>query len=199
MASDEEFRETRDNVTSALVDTTKTVASIAAEDLTFQRSLNPAIVETLAAQQARLLDLSQSLLNAATAQIKAKTPQLKGVESIDNEWNRLVDVFDTLLERADATLDEYTGIIKKPDPLHEAPSNVRDTKEVSIYSRKSQNMVRPQRFFQRPPNNVDESPFKPLLRNKPHALKPLEESLVIVSSEDGKETYVSSQLWLVSS
>ena len=190
MATDEESRKTRDNVTSALINTTRSVASIAAEDLTFQRSLNPAIADVLATQQARLLQVSQSLINIATARTGVDAPVLDSAEAIENDWTAIVDVFDSLLEKADACLDEYTGIIKKSDSPAVAPSSPREANEVSIYSRKSQNILKPQRLFQRPPDNKDETPFKPLLKTKPYAIQALEESLAPRISEDGTESYV---------
>lgn len=192
MATDEEYKKTRDNITSALINTTRSVASIAADDLKFQRSLNPAIADVLATQQARLLQVSQSLIDAATARTGVKAPNLSSVDAVDNDWSTLVDVFDDLLEKADACLDEYTGIIKKSDPPKSVSSGPREANEVSIYSRKSQNILKPQRLFQRPPNNQDESPFKPLLKTKPHAIQPLEESLTVKISEDGTKSYVLS-------
>ena len=190
MASDDKFNEIKDNITAALVKTTKAVAAVAAEDLSFQRSLNPAITDVLATQQARLLQISQSLINIATSRTGVDAPRLKGADSIESEWSNLIDVFDSLLERTDACLDEYSGIIKKPDLAAPVSGKSREAKQVSVYSRRSQNILKPQRLFRRPPNNEDETPFKPLLQNKPHALKPLHESLTLKKDENGRETYV---------
>ena len=171
MAANDNFDEVKDDITAALVKTTKTVAAIAAEDLSFQRSLNPAITNVLATQQARLLQISQSLIDIATTRSGVDAPRLKDADGIESEWSNLVDVFDNLLERTDACLDEYSGFIKKPDLAAPLSGNSRVAKEVSVYSRRSQNILKPQRLFRRPPNNEDETPFKPLLQNKPHALK----------------------------
>ena len=190
MATDEKFNEIKDNITAALVKTTKAVAAVAAEDLSFQRSLNPTITEVLATQQARLLNISQSLINIATSRTGVDAPRLKDADGIESEWSSLVDVFDNLLERTDACLDEYSGIIKKPDLATPLLGNSREPREVSVYSRRSQNILKPQRLFRRTPNNQDETPFKPLLQNKPHALKPLHESLTLREDENGRETYV---------
>lgn len=189
MAADEAFQRTRDKVTTALVNTTRTVAAIAAEDLSFQRSLNPAIADVLATQQARLLQVSQSLIDVTTVRTGVSAPRLSGVDAIENEWSTLVDVFDDLLEKTDACLDEYTGIIKTKDTPTVTPASSRG---LSVYSRTSQNILKPQRLFRRKPDNNDKSPFKPLLNTKPHAIQPLEASVLPKISDDGRQSFVPS-------
>ena len=43
-------------------------------------------------------------------------PSLKDVEGIENNWWAVVDVVDSLLERADTALDEFTGAVKRLSP-----------------------------------------------------------------------------------
>lgn len=54
---------------------------------------------------------------------------------------------------------------------------------------RTQNLVKPQLAFNVKPNNTDNSPWKPLLTTKPHAKKPLEESLDTFTDELDQTQY----------
>ena len=185
MSSEESsFKSTQDAVSKCLVDTTRTASQIAQEDLTFQRASNPDIARLLDQQNSRILSLAQSLTHQATLNTKAKKPKIKTLEALDDNWKAIVDVVDGLLEKADACLDEFTGFIKK-----KLPTDAADAKDIpSLQAPKEQHLSRaykdaeipkPQLIFQKPTTNHDTGPFKPLLRTKPHAIIPLEQSLFI--------------------
>lgn len=59
----------------------------------------------------------------------------------------------------------------------------------SANSWQSRNLVKPQLSFDIKPNNLDNSPFRPLLTVKPHAKIPLEESFEMFTNELGKKQY----------
>lgn len=103
----------QEKVQAALVSSTRTSNQIAAEDLSFQRSSNPAVDEQLDDVSERLLALSSSLLKSATKNTDLKAPELEDADDVDMHWVRIVDVIDTLLEKADTCLDEYTGLVKR--------------------------------------------------------------------------------------
>jgi exosome complex exonuclease RRP6 len=126
MDSPQDFKSLQDQIQAALIATTRTVGQIAAEDLGFQRSLNPEVGSSLDEQNARLLDLAGRLLKSAASLTDAHVPILEEVDDIDNNWRGIVDVVDSLLEKADTCLDEYTGLVKRKDPGIEqacSPSN----------------------------------------------------------------------------
>ena len=52
-----------------------------------------------------------------------------------------------------------------------------------------QNLVKPQLAFEIPPNNDDQSPWKPLLTTKPHAVISLQDSLGTVTTEYDQQVY----------
>lgn len=106
----------QDSIQAALIATTRTVGQISNEDLGFQRSLNPAVGEALDEQSARLLALSTSLIKSAASIADLRVPDLQDVDDVDNDWRAVVDVVDSLLEKADTCLDEYTGVIKRQSP-----------------------------------------------------------------------------------
>ena len=189
MALNGTFESMKAGISPALVGITRTAGRIAAEDLVFQRSINPAVTPKLDRQNKRLLHIVNELGKNATAGIEVTAPQLSDVDSVEEKWQGLVDVFDGLLEKADACLDEYTGIIKKSNVSGE-PSSTGNALSSSKYylnqSYRAQTLPKPQLRFRRLPMNEDATPFKPLLHSKPHAVVPLEESLRLEAVGEGQ-------------
>jgi exosome complex exonuclease RRP6 len=116
MASADDFKALQEGLQKSLVSVTKSVNRIAAEDLGFQRTINPDVADLLDERSSRLLDLSTRLLRSAANTCGLKAPKLEDNEDIDMNWRQIVDVVDTLLEKADTALDEYTGLIKRKEP-----------------------------------------------------------------------------------
>ncbi|KAH8819536.1 ribonuclease H-like domain-containing protein [Xylogone sp. PMI_703] len=173
MDQTQDFQSLQSQIQAALVATTRTAGSIASEDLSFQRSLNPEVGTSLDEQNARLLALSNRLLKSATSLSDIKFRPLQDVEDVDNSWGNVVDVVDLLLEKAATSIDEYTGAIKRRDQT----SSPKPKNQPLANSFRTQNLLKPQLSFQNKPDNSDTSPWKPLLSSKPHAIVPLEESL----------------------
>lgn len=186
MAANSTFKPLKDEVNSALIDLTRTAGKIAAEDLAFQRSSNPAITPLLDKQNRRLLHIVRDLTGASTLGTEIQAPILRDVDSIEDKWHGLVDVFDSLLEKADACLDEYTGVIKKRDaPNGSADTTARKTQPPRSY--RSQTLTKPQLAFQKAPQNHETEPFKPLLRSKPHAIQSPQKSLQLNTAGEGRD------------
>ena len=114
-----DFKALQDSISSSLVAVTRTAAQISSEDLEFQRSLNPAIGSLLDQQNARLLGLAERLLSNAASSTEVAGPQLPDYDAVDGNWREIVDVVDSLLEKADISLDEYTGAVKRLSPGRE--------------------------------------------------------------------------------
>ena len=189
-----DFRQLKDTVSSALIGTTRAAGQISHEDLAFHRSSNPQIATLLDQQSARLLKLAHGLIKAATWGTEVTAPRLADAESIDENWEPMVDVFDSLLEKADACLDEFTGSIKRLSPgLEEAIKKVVPTqgKHKNAKNHHGQDMPKPQLLFKDAPSNNDKTPFRPLLQTKPHAIVPLEKSPGLTDSDDRPKQYVA--------
>lgn len=184
------FKELQEAISTTLVATTRTTGLIANEDLAFHRASDASIDSLLKQQEHRLLAIAQQLTKAAVAGTNVAAPQLSDTDSIENNWKGFVDVIDNVLERADSSLDEYTGLIRRPSTSEEkqaehataAPSKVRAPK---IYN--ATKIEKPQLHFARPPSNFESKPFKPLLIDKPHAIVPLDQALQPLLAEDGYE------------
>lgn len=186
MESAADFAQFDGQLKSSLLQVTRTINQLSAGDLTFHRTSNRELDESFNEQSGRLISLTSSLLKAATTGTDLQPPKLRNdEESIDDNWNGVVDVIDALLERADACLDEFTGVIKKLSPSQQeqgAKAAAAATKKPmnkfpTIYDYGPSRIPKPQLLFERKVDNTNESPFRPLLKTKPHAIAPLEESL----------------------
>ncbi|KAH7085432.1 ribonuclease H-like domain-containing protein [Paraphoma chrysanthemicola] len=178
------FKILQDEISKALVSTTRSASHIGAADISFQRSLNPEVGSQLDAQNARLLHLAQRLLENAAASSDAVGPKLPDVEAIDANWRGVVDVIDSLLEKADTSLDEYTGVVKRLSPSAE---QVAAKPRPNIADRK--HIAKPQLQFEHVPTNDDTGGFRPLMASKPHAKIPLEQCLQTFKDSRGREQY----------
>ncbi|KAF3490972.1 exosome component 3'-5' exonuclease [Arthroderma uncinatum] len=192
-----DFTPFQEQVQAALISSTKTTGQIIAEDLAFHRSLDSNVTKSLDEQGNRLLNLTNSLLRIASSNNpdspfssnsrtkSARRPVLRDEESIDENWKSVVDVIDELLEKADACLDEFTGIIKKLSPSQQERQREKEKEKdegkqgfPSMYSYGPSKIPKPQLLFDVPLNNADDgTAFKPLLKTKPHAIVPFEKSL----------------------
>lgn len=192
MAEDEGFKEIRRGISSALVEVTRTVGRISGEDLAFQRSSNPSIAPLLDEQASNLLKLVQDLTQISTSGTEVETPHLLDVDSVEDNWKGIVDVIDNLLEKADACLDEYTGVIKKLSPSQEGQISTAASlsrRHIPGRTYRDQHIPKPQLLFDEAPLNDETTPFKPLLRTKPHAIIPLGQSLSLGLNGEGNEQY----------
>lgn len=119
----QDFKSLQDRIQTALLSTTRVSGQISSEDLGFQRSLNPQVGTSLDEQTERLLELAGSLLKSAASISELQIPVLDDADDVDSNWRNIVDVVDSLLEKTDICLDEYTGVIKRKEtPLTEQAS-----------------------------------------------------------------------------
>ncbi|KAJ9148602.1 Exosome complex exonuclease rrp6 [Pleurostoma richardsiae] len=180
MDPSKDFKSLQEKVQKALVSTTKSANRIANEDLSFQRTVNPDVAERLDEQTSRLLKLSGDLLESAAKATDQNAPSsFDDPEDVDIQWRAVVDVIDSLLERADTCLDEYTGLVKRKDAPTSADANPKRHKTNDRLDRnfRRANIIKPQNAFEHKPNNFETGPWKPILGTKPHATVPLDESL----------------------
>ncbi|USW59105.1 Putative HRDC domain, 3'-5' exonuclease domain, HRDC-like superfamily, ribonuclease H superfamily [Septoria linicola] len=177
----EDFGATEASIKSALTSTTRSAVLLANEDIQFHRSLDSAVGPALDQQNGRLLGLAERLIGAATANTEiSRPPRLKDLESVEGNWKAVVDVVDSLLERADTALDEFTGAVKRLSPGVETPKNSKSSRSAP---QRDQRIEKPQLLFQHVPTNNDVAPFKPLLESKPHAAVPLETEATVAEGE----------------
>ncbi|KAH6891277.1 ribonuclease H-like domain-containing protein [Thelonectria olida] len=185
MESSQDFKSLQENIQKSLVSTVKTVNRLAAEDLSFQRAVKPEVGQQLEDRSARILDLSTRLLQSAGRLCGAKIPKLEDADDIDMNWRGIVDAVDTVLEKADTALDEYTGLVKRKEPpLPESTSKAKKPKSTNKVIRNA-NISKPQLLFEKRVDNFPTSPWKPILTSKPNATESLDDSLTLVPNEAG--------------
>jgi exosome complex exonuclease RRP6 len=106
----------------------------------------------------------------------------------DDIFESLVEANDILLERIDSSLDEASGLSKNRKPV--LPKSMQQsTPIVSSWNKSGQqtndskvrflhakNILRPQLRFKEKPDNTN-VPFVPIIKEKPNALKPLEDQI----------------------
>ncbi|POR36144.1 Exosome complex exonuclease rrp6 [Tolypocladium paradoxum] len=209
MGPPQDFKSLQEGIQKSLVSTVKTANRLAAEDLSFQRTVNPHVAENLDDKTARVLQLSTRLLQAAAKACGVKPPTLEDAEDIDMRWPDVVDVVDSILEKADMALDEYTGLVKRKEPPsaepvgslvaslplakpsltsgQQAPNSKRSKSTGKVV--RNANVTKPQVQFERKPDNFPTGPWKPILTKKPHASVPLDQSFVTFSGENGAPQY----------
>jgi exosome complex exonuclease RRP6 len=189
MDQSQDFKSLQDNIQKSLVSTIKTVNRIAAEDLSFQRTVNPNVAQQLEDRTSRILELSTRLLQSAGKTCGVKAPKLEDVEDIEMNWRSVVDVVDSSLEKADTALDEYTGLVKRKEPpVSDSVNKPKKPKSTNKVIRNA-NISKPQLLFERKPDNFAPPPWKPMLTSKPNAKLSLEESLNVVPNENGTPQY----------
>ncbi|CCX17119.1 ribonuclease H-like domain-containing protein [Pyronema domesticum] len=200
--SPSEFSQFQDGIFGALMPTVKAIGTLAAGDIDFQRSSDGEFAKAADATGARILELANLLLKSAALGGDIDSPVLKEEDDVDTKWSGIVDVADFLLERADTSLDEYTGAIKQknPEPLPGAAK--AQAKQLSRSQQKAQSywasanswstkhLNKPQLLFDVKPNNFDDSPFRPLLVTKPNAKIPYEKSFEMFTNEKGSKQYI---------
>ncbi|PWY92573.1 hypothetical protein BO70DRAFT_327811 [Aspergillus heteromorphus CBS 117.55] len=182
MDSATDFPPFQQRVQSSLMEVTRTAGQLSAQDLDFHRSSNAEVSDALDEQSLRLLSLTSSILKAATIGTDVSAPTLGDEDSVEDNWRGVVDVIDALLEKADACLDEFTGVIKKLSPSQQDQAAAKAAKKSAakfptVYDYGPSKIPKPQLLFEHPADNTDTSPFKPLLRSKPHAIVSLEDSI----------------------
>ncbi|KAK3385006.1 ribonuclease H-like domain-containing protein [Podospora didyma] len=189
MDASQGFGALRESVQSALVTVTRTVNGLANEDLQFQRTVNPSVANQLDDRTERLLQLASGLLKSAGKATSQKVSPLEDIDDIDIQWRGVIDVIDSLLEKADTCLDEYTGLVKRKDASTADPDRNAKRLKPSNYDRlewslKRANILKPQNRFEKKPDNFALGPWKPLLTKKPHATVSLEDSLKTFTDEE---------------
>ncbi|KAK0260402.1 hypothetical protein B0A54_01853 [Friedmanniomyces endolithicus] len=171
--------------TSALLAATRTASHLANSDLPFHRSLDAELSSALDVQNARLFALAERLLgtasrSAAETGVRSHAPRLRNIDGVEGNWRAVVDVVDSLLERADTALDEFTGAVRRLSPVGEqqkagfaAGGGVKPGRTAAAL--RNWDIEKPQLRFEHVPRNDETGVFVPLLESKPHATKPLME------------------------
>ncbi|KAG9566792.1 hypothetical protein KCU79_g3475, partial [Aureobasidium melanogenum] len=184
-----DFNALQQQIQASLVAVTRSSQAISSEDLGFHRSLDPSLGRALDTQNARLLGLAERLLGNAASNTELVRPKLPDTDAVDAQWSSVVDVIDSLLEKADISLDEYTGAVKRLSPAREQAQTPTKSQKFSRISQalRTQDIPKPQQNFIDIPTNAETGPFKPLLQSKPHAIVPFAKALELFKDHNDVE------------
>ncbi|XP_052761274.1 exosome component 10-like [Mya arenaria] len=137
----------------------------------------------------RILHVIQSILKHEN--VRANLGSMGGAADIEDKLDQLMDANDQILERVGTWLDEASGIKKDDSSLVIASATPKSTQKLASWNKKSpgsssaapnfrllsaKNIQRPQLRFRDKVDNRN-APFRPIITDKPNALKTLEESL----------------------
>ncbi|OCK81478.1 hypothetical protein K432DRAFT_403756 [Lepidopterella palustris CBS 459.81] len=185
----DDFKSLQEIVSAALVSATRISTKISAEDLGFQRSLDPNIGNSLDTQNARLLSLVGRLLANAAKGSEVVAPNLRDLDAVEGNWRGVVDVIDSLLEKADTSLDEYTGVVKRLSPGQEQTPALKQRLPKLTNAFRTKDLPKPQVLFENVPQNNATGGFEPLITSKPHAKISFQDSIRQFIDEKGNQQY----------
>ena len=188
-----DFEQAHSTLSRSFQATVRSANEVASQDLGFQRSISPELGRTLDKQSRSLLKSAEKLINRSRSSAQTKVA-LADADAIDTNWKAIVDTLDNLYERADSCLDEYSGLIRKPQ---EPQATRADQPTASTFRARERlpNSIRrpklpkPQDDFSDRPFNHETQPFKPFLTAKPHSKTSLEDSLVFARNENDTRQY----------
>ena len=148
-----------------LLNCTKTAQSLNPSDLPFHHSTVPGFTDKLESIQSQLIVLINKTLEKA---VPIRTPYIKNVQQLKQDYSNMTDTVDHLLEQVDIYLDEASGKKSKADVV--LNPTVMDVK-VNGSSRPV--IHKPQNEFK---DKIDNSnnPFKRKITFKPNAKRPLD-------------------------
>ncbi|GCE99033.1 exosome nuclease subunit [Zygosaccharomyces mellis] len=175
--------ESNKQLLSKVVGTVRASASLAAQDVDFYRSLDKGVAKSLDKTSNELV----GMINSTLLCIDQNSKLLEGgKEKLEDSRKDFSNLMDNLFEKSDRSLDTLKG--RAPDRKTAALMYLDDAARGDMIPTKR--IVKPQLRFKKPIDNTETHPFKPLLRSKPHALRPLSDSnKLIQADEDIPEHY----------
>lgn len=175
--------ESDEQLLSKVVGTVRASASLAAQDVDFYRSLDKGVAKSLDKTSNELV----GMINSTLLCIDQNSKLLEGgKEKLEDSCKDFSNLMDNLFEKSDRSLDTLKG--RAPDRKAAALMYLDDAARGDMIPTKR--IIKPQLRFKKPIDNTETHPFKPLLRSKPHALRPLSDSnKLIQADEDIPEHY----------
>ncbi|SGZ58822.1 CIC11C00000004084 [Sungouiella intermedia] len=169
-----------DKVVPRVILTIRATSSLAAQDVKFHASLDRNLSIALG-------NTSKSLLSLANAMLMDISPGFKPLEVGEAEikssatWRTVSDTLDNCFEKVDMALD----LLKSPNKSDFRVTELLEANESDV----PEVTEKPQRNFMVKVDNSDTHPFKPKLTQKPHALKPLHETIKLIAEDQNNLHY----------
>lgn len=166
------------DIVPALMATIRAGGALAGQDIAFYKNLDKNLSEHADSVSSQLLDITNSLL----ASVSKDVDELKDMDGVDSEWSNIGGVLDILFEKTDIALDDLERGNKQIHEIKEITTLAKDGDHYDV--KKKLNIEKPQLKFKTKVDNSFDTPFKPLLTTKPHALKPLNLHTVQTANEN---------------
>ncbi|CCF59297.1 hypothetical protein KAFR_0G02660 [Kazachstania africana CBS 2517] len=163
---------------SDVVNTVRASSTLAAQDVDFYRSLDSEVSHSINEVTDELNDMVNSIILSIDENYETLD---EGKEELTESWKSLSNIVDNLFEKSDRSLDILkTGAKKKPtNPPFEYFENATTTENIP-----QKRINKPQLKFVPPIDNSESHPFIPLLKEKPNALKTIDESTKLINSDE---------------
>lgn len=181
------FEEKSKPVFGSLVSTIRTASQLAAQDISFYKTLDRDLSHSVEKCSDRLLHLINRMVQT-TIDHGEELDEFNDLDELQENWKEVGGVLDGLFEKTDIALDEFK---RQGSSAHKIEVNTKeesgDLKSLGQRNERvvmhSKDLSKPQEKFKRKVNNSADVPFKPLLTSKPHALESLEESMQMVQGD----------------
>lgn len=171
------------NLLSKVVGTVRASSALAGQDIDFLINLDKDVSSSVRELSNEILELINSLVLSVD---EHSEPLEAGKEQLESSWKDFTNIIDNLHEKSDRSID----IINNKNSVQTGTGLKYLDDFSSNDATNSKRITKPQLKFTDPIDNNESHPFKPLLNDKPNALKPLEESLKLVAAtEDIPEHY----------
>ncbi|EPB86354.1 hypothetical protein HMPREF1544_06893 [Mucor circinelloides 1006PhL] len=175
-----DFKGYQGSLFKSLVAATAAANSIPVEEWGFFRSLDRQFAKDLDQAGASSLAIGNALLQQCAIDCGLVVKSFDDIDDVVERYGAATDVCDGLLEKADHCLDEISGKNKQENLKQDNPEVTQiATKDKLEYKfLHANNVVRPQMKFKDPVNNSSSVPFERKIKYKPHALVPLDSTIV---------------------
>ncbi|KAI8369915.1 ribonuclease H-like domain-containing protein [Choanephora cucurbitarum] len=171
-----DFKSFQTSLFKSLVSATAAANSISVEEIGFYRSLDRQFAKDLDLAGSSTLSLGNSLLQHGAADCGIFVKSFDDIDDVSERYGSVIDVCDSLLEKADLCLDQMSGKGKQDELKQNAPEVTQiATKDKLDYKfLHANNVVRPQMKFKDAVDNSNSTPFERKIKYKPHSLVPLD-------------------------
>lgn len=167
--------------------TAKAARGLAAHDLKFYSSIDDKVAEQVQQNASQLIGVVNQLAQKIAPKEVGSFPD--DIETVNRHWKEFSSVVDDLYEKTDIQLGKLT---KQADKVEIAESKkdgpktlgekIRVGNAISSATEIRGPQWKPQEMWE--VDNSKDTPFKPKLSSKPHALTPLEDAFVMLQEAD---------------
>ncbi|CCH42061.1 exosome complex exonuclease [Wickerhamomyces ciferrii] len=157
----------------------RSASGLSAYDIKFYKSLDKNISDTSENSSNRLL----KLINVLSSSVDLQDNQSLNQDAIESGWPRVSNLLDTILERSDFALDTLQRSPNQKDESQKF-TYLDDDNAHNKGAHLNKRQEKPQKFFKTPIDNSESHPFKPLLKEKPNAMVPFQETFILTTEEE---------------